>query len=277
MGYVGTTNYGFQKPERSNSFTVDDMNNGFDKIDETIKAVDDNQNSKNASQDEKIATIEAKQNEQGSAIENNKINQLVISDGEVTNSIKITAKTSGGDVISNEYNLPKFNLVMSSECTPNSISCLGTVKVTINKSTGTHKDYIKKLVGSSFFAQGENVVTLFRKDGELSLTNIWSNFSESFTSQGWGNISENTEITLNNTYKNSSYFSPGIYTADAFIAGGFDECSSNHPVKIKIEAGSDYRVSSATIVDGVQVYPNYYDATITVYIAIDFTTLKKIS
>lgn len=41
MGYTGTTNYGFQKPEKSNSFTVDDLNNALDKADEIIKGVDD--------------------------------------------------------------------------------------------------------------------------------------------------------------------------------------------------------------------------------------------
>lgn len=40
MGYTGTTNYGFQKPEKNNSFNVDDLNNALDKIDETIKTQD---------------------------------------------------------------------------------------------------------------------------------------------------------------------------------------------------------------------------------------------
>ena len=41
MGYVPTTNYGFQKPEKTNAFTVDDLNNALDKADEVIKNVDD--------------------------------------------------------------------------------------------------------------------------------------------------------------------------------------------------------------------------------------------
>ena len=40
MGYVPTTNYGFQKPEKTNAFNVDDLNNALDKIDETIKKID---------------------------------------------------------------------------------------------------------------------------------------------------------------------------------------------------------------------------------------------
>ncbi len=40
MGYTGTTNYGFQKPAKTNSFNVDDLNNALDKIDETIKKID---------------------------------------------------------------------------------------------------------------------------------------------------------------------------------------------------------------------------------------------
>ena len=37
MGYVPTINYGFQKPEKTNAFNVDDLNNGLDKADEVIK------------------------------------------------------------------------------------------------------------------------------------------------------------------------------------------------------------------------------------------------
>lgn len=45
MGYVPTTNYGFQKPEKSNSFNVDDLNNALDKADAVIKTVKDESDS----------------------------------------------------------------------------------------------------------------------------------------------------------------------------------------------------------------------------------------
>ena len=37
MGYIPTTNYGFQKPEKTNSFTVDDLNNALDQVDAILK------------------------------------------------------------------------------------------------------------------------------------------------------------------------------------------------------------------------------------------------
>lgn len=41
MGYTGTTNYNFQKPDSTNAFSVGDLNNALDKVDETIKNATD--------------------------------------------------------------------------------------------------------------------------------------------------------------------------------------------------------------------------------------------
>lgn len=68
MGYTGTTNYGFQKPEKNNSFNVDDLNNALDKIDETIKTESDTASSDDTALNQRITAVEQKNAQQDTAI-----------------------------------------------------------------------------------------------------------------------------------------------------------------------------------------------------------------
>lgn len=94
MGYTGTTNYGFQKPEKSNSFNVDDLNNALDSIDDVIKANETSQNNKNTEQDNRLTSVENKNSSQDTAIDG----KLNISQG-VENSGKVLAVGEDGNVI----------------------------------------------------------------------------------------------------------------------------------------------------------------------------------
>lgn len=100
MGYVPTTNYGFQKPEKSNSFNVDDLNNALDKADEVIKNVDD--------------AVKANEESFGSRItevENNIPTKVNIKEGTTEDGIKVVITKKNNQIIeSPEYKLPALGV-----------------------------------------------------------------------------------------------------------------------------------------------------------------------
>ena len=100
MGYVPTTNYGFQKPEKSNSFNVDDLNNALDKADEVIKNVDD--------------AVKANEESFGSRItevENNIPTKVNIKEGTTEGGIKVVITKKNNQIIeSPEYKLPALGV-----------------------------------------------------------------------------------------------------------------------------------------------------------------------
>lgn len=95
MGYVPTTNYGFQKPEKTNSFNVDDLNSALDKIDSTVKTVDDRTK---ALED---INIESQLND----IKNQSINSVTL-DVDTTDNLKVELTKLNGSSISDTIAIP---------------------------------------------------------------------------------------------------------------------------------------------------------------------------
>ena len=158
MAYTGTTNYGFQKPDKENAFTVNDLNNALDKIDETIK--DESPSALSVDVDEDMNLIVKLTNGKGSEIEGStslaRLTGMLI----ITDTILYTNMT----VIKTSNNQSFYNGPIE----PCEIECgSGSFKITITQF-GNTLEKIQQVSGETVLDLSNDFVTVTPQAGTVS-------------------------------------------------------------------------------------------------------------